>query len=163
VTKASLIAFTFLLIGAAACASSRWSESQKRVETPQVALSSIVKLLEAGKVQSVEVTYEPIEIEHREDLTPERLRTLCMYKVIIRRFGESAESAPLISALKGTRLQGSRFAGDLRWSLVFKFENQDSREICLDGFGRLGRIDDASTTFQGSLYEWLRQLTGFLK
>ena len=69
----------------------------------------------------------------------------------------------LVAALKRTKLVSSKNAADVRWGVTFRLVDGTCREVYLDGFGKLGQIDNLQASFQGELYDWLRHLTERLK
>jgi hypothetical protein len=127
------------------------------------ALATLVRQVESGRVQSLEVLYIPRYIMNDLRMTPERMRQNYRYKITIQEFSDSGEAAPLLSALKRTVLRSSAGPADLKFAAVFRLVGGGVREVYLDGFGRLGQIDNVPASFQGGLYEWFRKLTAGFK
>lgn len=125
---------------------------------PEEALTTLVLQVESGRVQSAEVILHS-HIHHERSESDARRRC----KIAIQEFSRSGEAALLLSALQRTTLRASAGPADLKWGGVFRLVGGGVREVYLDGFGILGQIDSLPASFQGGLYEWLRQLTACLK
>jgi hypothetical protein len=126
-------------------------------------LSRLAMQVESGNVQSLDVFYIPTYIIYDVRVTPERMLNEYRYKVSVRDFSNSGESAPLLSALKRTTVKAFSGPADLRWGVSFRFVDGSVHEVYLDGSGHYGRIDNLTASFEGGLYNWLRQLTACLK
>jgi len=148
------------------CFSSQTSALEKAAIPPsqsQAALNSIAGLLEAGRVQTVEILYVPVDILQNVNLNPERLQKGYAYKIVAARFSGSREASLLVSALRRTELSDAKEDADLRWGIIFRLVGGGVRQIYLDGFGRLGQVDTLPASFHGQLYQWLREITAPLK
>jgi hypothetical protein len=161
-SRYSLIAGACLLLVACSAPTAK-SADNKVTGDPGEALTTLVTQVESGKVQSLEVLYIPPYILNDLRITPERMRQNYRYKISIQEFSDSGEAAPLLSALRRTKLRASAGPADLKWGVVFKLVGGGVREVYLDGFGRLGQIDNLPASFQGGLYDWFRRFTACLK
>jgi hypothetical protein len=130
---------------------------------PQAALTSLVRQIEGKRVNAVEITYIPTYILYNVNVSPQKLLDEYRYRLMIRQFQDSQELPLLTAALRQTKLNTSTRSADLRWGIIFHLIGGSAREIYLDGFGRLGQIDDKRATFDGGLYDWLRQYAACLK
>lgn len=95
-------------------------------------------------------------------MVPERLEKEYLYKVTIRELRLSVPGTVLPTALRRTDVAASSNPADVRWGVTFNLVDGSVRRVYLDGFGKLGVIDDLRASFRGGLYDWLRQLTATL-
>ena len=130
---------------------------------PQEALETLLTQVESGRVQSIELIYFPIQATSDHRMAPERLEKEYLYKIIIRELSLTFPGTALRTALNRTAVVSSSKFADVRWGLTFHLTDGSVRKVYLDGFGRLGQIDDSLASFRGRLYDWLRQLTAPLK
>ncbi len=126
-------------------------------------LASLTRLINAGRVQSVEILYVPPTVVRAVNMTPDGLRKGYRYKIIIQDFAGSKASLELASALGRTEVHETGESADVTFGVVFRVTGGSVREVYMDGFGRLGLIDGSAVSFKGKLYEWLHDMTAPLK
>jgi hypothetical protein len=119
--------------------------------------------VESGQVQSIQIIYVPTRITSDLRMTPERLGAQYLYSITIRDLPLTTTRTTFLRALKRTDVVPSLALGDLRWGLKFTLTDGTIHDVYMDGFGRLGQIDNMGAAFHGGLYEWLRQFTSALK
>lgn len=152
-----LAAFTGLL------ALSQTAVAQAPTGDAQQRLNALLSKLESERVEQVEVLYIPTNILTNTAITAEMLRSGYSYMLTMPRFSNSRQAAPLKAALKRTTVRGTTGTADLRWGVHFTLVGGTSHRLYMDGFGRMGQIDDLPVTFQGGLYEWLQSFATCMK
>jgi hypothetical protein len=136
---------------------------QRGVGPVEKALATLIEQVESRKVESIEIVYLPRYVLADPRMSPDGLRRDYSYKITMQRFGASGEVAPLLNALKGTRVGAYSGPVDVRWGAIFNLAGGTVREVYMDGFGRFGQVDNLGASFQGQLYRWFLQLTRSLK
>jgi len=130
--------------------------------TLQSALTSLVKQVELGVVESVDILYVPTTALFNVGFTSEKLKTDYWYRVSIPAFELSREQQQLVVGLKRTSIEPSKVSGDLRWGLILRIRGTKPRELFVDQYGRLGELDGVRVAIQGGICEWLIRKTATL-
>lgn len=141
--------------------SQAWARSADQ-SSLQSALTSLVKQVELGAVESVDILYVPTSAMFSVGFTSEKLKRDYWYRVSIPAFGLSHEQQQLVVDLKRTSIEPSRVPGDIRWGLIFRIRGTKPRELFLDQFAHLGEIDGVRVAIQGGICEWLIRKTATL-
>jgi hypothetical protein len=130
---------------------------------PQQEIDFIASQMERGGIVSVEILSIPPDIERPFAVSSQELRKNYVYKVSIPMRVSSRQRPSLVDALKKTKVTGTNSKADLRWGALFTFEGGQVEGIYLDGFGKLGQIDEVPVQFDGGIYDWLRGFSVCLK
>jgi hypothetical protein len=159
------VRYLFLLLAAIAncLAQTAGPKLQKGVGPVEEALATLVEQVESSRVESVEIVYIPRYVLTDPRMAPDGLRHDYSYKITMQRFGASGEAAPLLTALRGTRVRAYSGPVDVRWGATFNLAGGAVRQVYMDGFGRFGQIDNLGASFQGELYRWFLRLTRSLR
>jgi hypothetical protein len=145
------------------CVNPPESISQRTADDPQQEIASLAYGIESGRVRFVEVLNIPSDIMTSHAISPQELQTQFSYKVTIQRPISSRQGKSLASALKETSVSRTRRTTDLRWGVVFAFDNNQVKTVYLDGFGKFGQIGDVQVSFDGGLYAWLQTFSSCLR
>jgi hypothetical protein len=139
---------------------------EKRVITgqagdPQKEINFIASQIEKGEIKSVEILIIPANFMTSHAISSDELLKLYHYKVTVPVRGSWPS---LTSALRVTKVAKAGRKTDLRWGVLFTFVSGQTESIYLDGFGKLGQVDEVPVTFEdGGLYSWLQGLSVCLK
>lgn len=115
--RTRILKFLGVLVMTLNCASSSRSADQSALES---ALICLVKQVELGAVESVDILYVPTTAMFSVGFTSETLKRDYWYRVSIRVFELSREQQQLVVDLKRTSVEPSKVSGNLRWGLILR-------------------------------------------
>jgi hypothetical protein len=110
------------------------------------------------QIARVEILHVSDAILTRTDVTPEVLRTMCKYKVVITDPWESPDLEHLFTALSKIKASKPGRPGDLRWAILF-FDVSGNERIAIfwNRFGTHGVFQDVPLSLDGRLLTWARE------
>ena len=121
-------------------------------------VDELSKLLGDHQIARVEILHISDAILTRTDVTPEMLRRMCKYKVVVTEPWESSDLEQLLRALSSIKASKPERPGDLRWAILFfDASGKERYAIFWNRFGTHGVFQDAPLSLDGRLLAWARQ------
>src|SRR4029077_3210840 len=107
----------------------------------------------------IEILHVPDDLVTVGAITPETVREISRYEVVIRKSSELASLPALLVALKEIEKATVDRPGEVRWAILFFDASQkETSAIFLSRNGRLGYFEGSPLSLQGKLLEWSKKL-----
>lgn len=144
--KRHWILFALLVVPAGLWAQSRSSDQ-------------LADLLNGHQIERVEILHVSDTLETPIRITPETIRQLARYKMVVEKPWELSSFPTLITGVKEIGRATTRNPGEVRWAIVF-FDGagKERSAIFLSRDGKIGIFDGASLTLPTRLLDWSRGL-----
>ena len=151
--KRYLILFGLLVVAVGLGRAQNPSSDQRR------ALDHLADLLNGHQIERVEILHVSDTLETPIRITPETMRQLSRYRVVVERPWELSSFPGLLVALKEVGRATSRNPGEVRWAIVF-FDSagKERSAIFLSRDGKIGAFEGVSLSLQGKLLDWSKGL-----
>jgi hypothetical protein len=145
--KRSLILFALLAVPAGLV----WAQTQSS--------DQLVDLLNAHQIERVEILHISDTLETPIRITPETIRQLARYKVIVEKPWELSSFPTLVTGVKEIGRATTRDPGEVRWAILFyDGAGKQRAAIFLSRDGKVGIFNGASLTLPPTLLDWSRRL-----
>jgi hypothetical protein len=151
--KRHLILLLLLQIGVGA------GKAQNPVPDQTRASDQLVNLLNGHQIQRIEILHVSDTLETPIRITPETMRQLARYRVVVERPWELSSFPNLLVTVKEIGRATSRNPGEVRWAIVF-FDGagKERSAIFLSRDGKIGIFEGASLSLRGTLLDWSKGL-----
>lgn len=122
-------------------------------------LDRLADLLKDRQIERVEILHVPDSFVTVVGITPETVRDVAKYDVIVRKPWELSSLPGLFVALKELERAPSAPPGEVRWAILFiDSAGRERSAIFLSRNGKQGFFEGASLSLQGELLGWSRGL-----
>jgi hypothetical protein len=143
-----------LLLGAAGLGSGQTPAADHRQE-----LDRLVDMLKGRQIERVEILHVPDTFVTVIGITPETVRDIARYDVIVRKPWELSSLPGLFVALKELERAPSGPPGEVRWAILFiDSAGRERSAIFLSRNGKQGFFEGVSLSLQGKLLDWSKNL-----
>ena len=126
----------------------------------------LVDLLNGHQIERLEILHVSDTLETPIRITPQTMRRVARYKVVVEKPWELSSFPNLLVAVKELGKATSRNPGEIRWAIVFSDSAGKERStIFLSRDGKIGVFGGTSLSLRGTLLNWCQGLirTAFLE
>ena len=123
------------------------------------AASHLADLLNGHQIQRVEILHVSDTLETPIRITPETMRQLARYRMVVEKPWELSSFPNLLAAVKEIGQSTSRDQGEVRWAIAF-FDGagKERSVIFLSRDGKIGVLEGVSLSMRGTLLDWSKRL-----
>jgi hypothetical protein len=126
----------------------------------------LADLLNTHQIERLEILHVSDTLETPIRITPETMRQLARYKVVVEKPWELSSFPTLVTGVKEIGRATTRNPGEVRWAIVF-FDGagKERSAIFLSRNGKAGIFNGVSLNLPATLLDWSRRLirSGFLE